>query len=337
MAKKFDTSSLKKDLEKKKAPGVENATSGLLKDVFDENKISILDEFKELIPKLSDEEFQLLEENILEEGCRDAIVLWQEGDQHYIIDGHNRYRICRQHGISFKTTHLTFEDRQDVIDWMVRNQLGKRNITEETKSYLRGLQYRREKNRRGGNKRFNSAADQESTSKRLAEEHKVSDKTIKRDEQFANAIDTIARFAGVDVKNKILNREIGSTKQQIQAIATLEPEQQETLLSRLKTGEISSLGRLLKADQQAAQEGEKPRPKVRQSTVKHKARVTDAAALDKIIAAFNQKQKAGAVKLKNECQIESVLTEDQRKVELTIEATAEDLFKIGLALSPYLG
>ena len=81
-------------------------------------------EFQSLIPPLTYEEKKMLEESILNEGCRDAIVLW--GDT--IIDGHNRYEICKKHGIPFETVSREFEDRNDVIEWIIKNQFGRRNL-----------------------------------------------------------------------------------------------------------------------------------------------------------------------------------------------------------------
>ena len=81
-------------------------------------------EFQSLIPPLTFEEKKMLEESILNEGCRDAIVLW--GDT--IIDGHNRYEICTKHGIPFETVSREFENRNEVIEWIIKNQFGRRNL-----------------------------------------------------------------------------------------------------------------------------------------------------------------------------------------------------------------
>ena len=81
-------------------------------------------EFQSLIPPLTFEEKKMLEESILNEGCRDAIVLW--GDT--IIDGHNRYEICNKHGIPFETVSREFENRNEVIEWIIKNQFGRRNL-----------------------------------------------------------------------------------------------------------------------------------------------------------------------------------------------------------------
>lgn len=82
-------------------------------------------EFKNLIPALTDEEYKGLEQSILSEGCRDALVLW--GD--ILVDGHNRYEICTKHGIEYRTVQKEFGSRDDVKLWMIGNQLARRNIS----------------------------------------------------------------------------------------------------------------------------------------------------------------------------------------------------------------
>lgn len=83
-------------------------------------------EFQDLIPPLTAEEYKNLEENIKADGCRDALVIWNDT----IIDGHNRYRICQENNIPYKTTEMTFKDRNEAIVWMLRNQLGRRNLND---------------------------------------------------------------------------------------------------------------------------------------------------------------------------------------------------------------
>lgn len=108
-----------------------------------------------------------------------------------MIDGHNRYEICQKHGIEFKTVEKEFENRDVVIDWIINNQLGRRNLSPTNQSYLRGLQYQREKKKIGAPENNINAQKQivqnepiVSTAERLAEQHKVSPATIKRDAEF---------------------------------------------------------------------------------------------------------------------------------------------------------
>ena len=90
-------------------------------------------EFKALIPPLSAIEFASLEASILEEGCRDPLVVWTE--EKIMIDGHNRYAICSAHGIPYQTVEMSFDSPNAVKVWMLLNQLGRRNLTSASVSY----------------------------------------------------------------------------------------------------------------------------------------------------------------------------------------------------------
>jgi len=88
--------------------------------------------FRDLIPPLAADEYAQLEENILAQGCRDAIKHWKG----FIVDGHNRYEICRKHNLRYSVKKLGFSTKEDAIIWIVDNQLGRRNITDATKIRL---------------------------------------------------------------------------------------------------------------------------------------------------------------------------------------------------------
>ena len=88
--------------------------------------MKIDNEFKALIPPLTEDEKNGLEQSLLNEGCRDALVLW--GD--ILIDGHNRYEICTKHGIPYTTIQKDFESRNAVKLWMMQNQLSRRNLND---------------------------------------------------------------------------------------------------------------------------------------------------------------------------------------------------------------
>ncbi len=79
-----------------------------------------------LIPPLSDAEFAGLTEQIVANGCRDALVVWKE--KGILLDGHNRFAICTEHNIKYKTVSMSFESRADAEIWMIRHQLDRRNI-----------------------------------------------------------------------------------------------------------------------------------------------------------------------------------------------------------------
>ena len=88
-------------------------------------KLMIDDEFKNLIPPLTDEEFQQLEQNILSDGIREPLVIWNGT----LIDGHNRYAIAQKHNLPFQTTEKIFDSRAAAVEWIIQNQFGRRNIS----------------------------------------------------------------------------------------------------------------------------------------------------------------------------------------------------------------
>ena len=94
--------------------------------------MKIKEEFKNLIPALSVEEFKQLEENCLAEGIRDAIITWHG----YIIDGHNRYEIATKNELQYESIEKSFDSEDDVKEWMIHNQFGRRNLSNYQRSVL---------------------------------------------------------------------------------------------------------------------------------------------------------------------------------------------------------
>jgi N6-adenosine-specific RNA methylase IME4 len=90
-----------------------------------ERKIIIDQEIKALIPPISPEEYKQLETNILTEGCRDSLVVWNG----ILLDGHNRLSICERYNISYNIKNIEFDDRDAAKLWVYENQLGRRNLT----------------------------------------------------------------------------------------------------------------------------------------------------------------------------------------------------------------
>ena len=89
-------------------------------------------EFRDLIPPLNEEELKLLEESLVAEGCESPLIVWNG----VIIDGHNRYAICQKHDIPFSIQEKHFDSREEVMLWMLRNQLGRRNLNSYQRSEL---------------------------------------------------------------------------------------------------------------------------------------------------------------------------------------------------------
>ena len=100
-----------------------------------ENKLTVDAEFQSLIPPLSVDEYQLLEKSLVINGWQDwrePIITWNGT----IIDGHNRYSICKKYAIEFKTTEREFASRDAAKIWIIENQFGRRNLSKYDRSVL---------------------------------------------------------------------------------------------------------------------------------------------------------------------------------------------------------
>lgn len=138
--------------------------------------------FKKLIPPLSPEEFSMLEKECAEYGIRDALVVasFPGSNGLVLIDGHNRYGISKKHNISFKTIRVDFQSREDAEAYIIRNQLGRRNIS----NYVRAELALRLKPVIAEKAKENVLAAQNNSA---ASAHQKSDKQINTNKELAKA------------------------------------------------------------------------------------------------------------------------------------------------------
>lgn len=95
--------------------------------------ISINEDIRSFIDPLTPVEHAALERSLLAEGCRDALVLWRD----VLIDGHNRYDICRKHDIAFRTVQNDrFDSLEDVMLWVIDNNLARRSVSDFQRGML---------------------------------------------------------------------------------------------------------------------------------------------------------------------------------------------------------
>lgn len=188
-----------------------------------------------ICPPLNEEEAAQLEALLVADGCRDALVVWPRDGELVLIDGHHRYAICEQHGLAYTVHEQAFASEEEAINWMIALQLGRRNLTSEQKSYLRGKRYNLEKKAEGRpGKLDQNEPVSGATSERLAEEYRVSPITIKRDGEFAAAVDTLEEQVRTDLREAVLKRQRNDTgkttkKQAIRAGKLVQEHQVEPL------------------------------------------------------------------------------------------------------------
>lgn len=196
--------------------------------------LTIDNELRDLIPPLTSEEFEQLEQNILEEGIRESLIVWNKT----IVDGHNRYDIALEHDLDYDIDEREFESKDEVVNWMIDNQLGRRNLSPQQQSYLRGKRYSQEKKAPTGFEDRDLSGGQnvprQKTAEKLAQQYGVTDRTIKRDEQFSKGVDNISRYQP-ELKNEILSGKSDFTSTEVRTFAKEEePEKVEEKLAKRK-------------------------------------------------------------------------------------------------------
>lgn len=213
-------------------------------------QLKIDPEFRDKVPPMSEAEFAQLEENILKDGrVKVPLTVW-DGT---IVDGHNRYTIIQKHPkLAWDIDEVQFKDRYEAIVWICKNQLGRRNLTEEQKSYLRGKQYEAEKMSHGANDGFrgnqytdlvsgqnvrlpNRRETKDGTAGRIGKQYGVSGRSIRRDAKYAKGVD-LAEAEEPGIKNRILSGESQIPKTIIAAFPAMPKEERKSILSGISSG-----------------------------------------------------------------------------------------------------
>ncbi|MCG3136060.1 MAG: hypothetical protein HMLKMBBP_03857 [Planctomycetes bacterium] len=179
-------------------------------EVEDRGSPRIDPEFVELAAPMDDATRAALRASLVAEGCRDALVVWGEKDT--LLDGHNRLAICRELGIPFRVTKLSFPDRAAALAWFVAAQRTRRSLTPHWAMYYLGREYNTSK--QVGFKVRSGQSDPIRESARIGAAAGIGEKTVRRAAAFAEAIDRLEQ-AVPHARRAVLNREIRLSRRQI--------------------------------------------------------------------------------------------------------------------------
>lgn len=149
-------------------------------------ELHIDEEFKSLLPDLAEPERQELEKQILRDGVLNPIIVWNGT----IVDGHNRYMICKLNGITeFPVKEMQFKNRDDVIEWILRQQLGRRNLTDFQRTRI-ALRYEEMISKKAKERQREAGGD------RKSDEYKKNASVPRNITDMHTTRDEIARIAG---------------------------------------------------------------------------------------------------------------------------------------------
>ena len=214
------------------------------------DRLIIDPEFRDKIPPLTEDEFTLLEENILSDGAVFSPLIVWDGT---ILDGHNRYEIIQKHPELTYTVHkLSFTNRYEALSWICKNQLGRRNLTPQQKKYLIGQRYEAEKMAHGGERvatvQNEPLPSSHKTRAQIANDTSTSESYVMRAGWYAQGVDA-AEEALPGIKQEILTGTIKPTETAVAAVAKAERSARPQLAAALKKPKGST-----------KQEPEKPQP-----------------------------------------------------------------------------
>ena len=107
------------------------AEAGLLEGL--QMELTTVDSLSHALPPLAPIEEMGLTKSLRHEGCRESVKVVVYDGKYVIVDGHNRYRICKEFGIPFKVEVLPIESIEDARTWLIETQLGRRNVSDFVK------------------------------------------------------------------------------------------------------------------------------------------------------------------------------------------------------------
>lgn len=203
-------------------------------------------EFQNKIPPIGEDEFKQLRENILAAGeVYEPLVVWNG----VLVDGHNRWKVIRENpSIKYKVREMSFPDKWAAFEWMYKNQLGRRNLTDEQRAYTIGKMYEARKKSVGApianaNARKqlpqSGAIDSEpkdyGTAAAIAREIGVGRNTVDRAGKFAKGIDTL-RDVSPDAADKVLSGNAKVTRTAVAGLAKLDRDEVEQAADAIMAG-----------------------------------------------------------------------------------------------------
>lgn len=88
--------------------------------------IRVNQEYADLVPKMSDEQYKSFKQDIKKNGLRIPITVTQQG---VVLDGHNRLRACKELGIECRYEIKEFDDQLEEKDYVISVNLERRNLS----------------------------------------------------------------------------------------------------------------------------------------------------------------------------------------------------------------
>jgi hypothetical protein len=176
------------------------------------------------LPRASAEADWNLEWQLVTEGCRDVLLTWTFEGQTFLVDGHRRESMCRRHGLPYVLQDLGPLSSCEVLRWMWQEHGARRNLTSLAQHYSRGHLYNENKPGRGRPTR-RGARDHGSpllAAAAIAGWYGISERTLRRDARFAEALDNITAVCGAAFRSGVLSGTVPAGPATVRQLARLD-------------------------------------------------------------------------------------------------------------------
>lgn len=199
-------------------------------------------EFRDKIPPIGEDEFKQLRENILAAGeVYEPLVVWNG----VLLDGHNRWKVIQENpAIKYRVREMFFPDKWAAFEWMYKNQLGRRNLTDEQRAYTVGKMYEARKKSNGAPVGNTNAAKQRDQNgpvvyrrsyEQIADELNLGENTVKRAEKFAKGVDAL-REINPAAADKVLSGKTKVTRTAVAGLAKMGKDEVEHAADAIMAG-----------------------------------------------------------------------------------------------------
>jgi len=200
-------------------------------------QLRIDETIRRVLMPLRDDERALLEQSVLVEGIRDPLVVWRRGDELILLDGHHRYELAQKHGLNFSVVEMEFGDESHAVQWVLRNQLARRNLTDEQRTIVIGRYYNMLKRapHRPADKgdKLSPLAESGKTAEQVATVFGVDSRTVYRAAEFADAFEQLESVSP-DAARRVESGEVKDAKTMLPKI---EPDLLPKVAERIARGE----------------------------------------------------------------------------------------------------
>ena len=202
-----------------------------------EMRLKIDENIRRVLMPLRDDERALLEQSVLAEGIRDPLVVWRRGGELILLDGHHRYELALKHGLDFSIVEMAFDEESHAVQWVLRNQLARRNLTDEQRTIVIGRYYNMLKRapHRPADKgdKLSPLAESGKTAEQVATVFGVDSRTVYRAAEFAAAFEQLESVSP-DAARRVESGEVKDAKTMLPKI---EPDLLPKVAERIARGE----------------------------------------------------------------------------------------------------